>query len=87
MRLTQIAWWTIQRGLAQPEGYLTRVEQMKRYDGLVLAGKNRRDIAVQVHGLELDGMARDRARERGEPAALRGDTIRLRKSRRWSRPN
>jgi hypothetical protein len=29
--------WTIQPGLAQPESYLTRVEQMKRYDGLVLA--------------------------------------------------
>jgi hypothetical protein len=33
------------------------------------AGKNRRDIVVQVHGPELNGMARDRAGiEAGEPA-------------------
>jgi len=33
------------------------------------AGKNRRDIVVQVHGRELDGMARHRAGiEAGEPA-------------------
>ena len=29
------------------------------------AGENRRDIAVQIHGCELDGMARDRADSRG----------------------
>ena len=34
------------------------------------AGENRRDIASQIHGRELNGMARDRAdSEAGEPAA------------------
>ena len=40
------------------------------------AGKNRRDIVVQVHGRELDGMARDRAGiEAGEPAVGIYDSV------------
>src|ERR1700693_1859158 len=40
------------------------------------AGKNRRDMLVQVHGRELDGMARDRAGiEAGEPAAGIYDSV------------
>ena len=40
------------------------------------AGENRRDIAVQIHGSQLDGMAGDRADiEAGEPAAGIHDRI------------
>src|ERR1700732_2826802 len=40
------------------------------------AGKNRRDMLVQVHGCELDGMARDRAGiEAGEPATGSYDSV------------
>src|SRR5258708_15115397 len=40
------------------------------------AGKNCRDIVVQVHGRELDGMARDRAGiEASEPAVSIYDSV------------
>jgi hypothetical protein len=50
MRPTQIAWWTIPPGLARPESYLTRVEQMKRYDGLVLARQRASRDSSRIDG-------------------------------------